>query len=326
LFVYQVKKFLAQKGMRDILSIDCGSLFLNKQHNITEFLKNNLSLTEIKATQKESIDASRHGLVKYFVSKKIKEYYPIKPKDNQINISDAIKESKNVGVLLSCVANDMMNSVWVNPISHMIARIPFMDKSVLERTKILLADKKLRNKIVGGLKVNMEQILGINDNSKICTFGIYRPQILPKNFRFIFDEINDRIQETTKKYQQSYININDIKSKLIDFHPDKKGYIVIAGRIATELYKRFNNREIISDLNISTFNYQNLGLDGAILDVNNYFEMEKENINRFLKYLTNKYTFYQIEKIMSEFMINRLKEVQDMEKIYFNAKQLIKKY
>lgn len=324
--VYQVKRILEQQGIEDILPVDCGSLFLNKQHNITEFLKNNLLLAEIKATQKESIDASRRGLAKYFISEKLKEYYTIKPKDNQIGISDAIKESENVGVLLSCVANDMMNSVWVNPIGHMLARLPFMDKSVLERTKILLADKKLRSEIVDGLKVNMEQILGINYNSKICTFGIYRPQILPKDFGFIFDEINSGIQDTTKTYQQSYIDINDIKSKPIDFHPDKKGYNIIASRIAAELQQRFNNGEIPSNLNIPTFEYQNLGLDGAISDAREYFGRETDYMNQFVKYLirTHNYTPDQIERIMGGFIIGRPKEVQEMEQVYSNAKKLVR--
>lgn len=324
--VYNVKRVLEQQGMQNILPIDCGSLFLNKQHNITEFLKNNLSLAEIKATQRESIDASRQGLARYFISKKLKEYYPIKLEDNQINISDAIKNSKNVGVLLSCVGNDMMTSIWVNPIGHMFARLPFGDKDVLERVKILLANKKLRGEIVDGLKGNIEQILGINDNSKICTFGIYIPQILPRDFEFIFDEINDRIQSATKTYQQSYIDINDIKSRPIDFHPNKKAYNIIASRIADELEIRFNDRQIISNINVPTFKYQNLGLDGAIENTKAYYEREEEYICQFVKYIISNYDYTsdQIEKILSRFIIGRLSEVQNMEKVYSNSKQLIK--
>lgn len=79
-------------------------------------------------------------------------------------------------------------------------------------------------------------------------------------------------------------------------------------------------------MDISTFEYQNLGLDGAILDARTYFESETEYMDKFVKHLISKYNYDsdQIEKIMGRFIIGRPKEVQDMEQIYSNAKKLIR--
>ena len=322
--LYRVAQKLQQKGLENILSIDCGNLFINKQHNITEFLHNNLSLAQIKAIQQLGIDKTRHGIAKLVVSKNLKNYYNIEENDNEIHISDAIKNSKNVGVLLSCVANDMMSSVWVNPISHMLARIPFMDKNALKRTEVILKDQTIRDQITDSLKINIEQILGINDDTKICTFGIFRPSILPKDFETIFNEINNNLQVITQMYNQSYIDINDLKSKIIDFHPNAKGYETIACRTADELSKTFASK--VNKKNIKKFDYNNLGLDGAIIDIQRYKEQEKEYVNYFIKCLqeNHNYSLEQAKIIFHDFIIGRLKEVDDMEDIYRKAKRLIK--
>ncbi len=322
--VYRVAEKLSAKGLENILPIDCGNLFVNKQHNINEFLRNNLSLAEIKMVQQLGIDKARHGVAKLAISPKLKNYYNIEKKDEKIHISDAIKESKKVGVLLSCVSNDIMSSVWVNPISYMLAHIPFMDKNVLKRTKVLLKDESLRDIVIDGLKQNIENILGINDKARICVFGIYRPKILPKDFDFIFNEINSKVADLSNIYSQSYIDINDVHSKIIDFHPNADGYETIANRVANELYKMFNKD--CQGLNVPPFNYQNLGLDGAIHDSRLYFGQEIEYINNFIIELSKKYNCSgeQLMKIFSDFLSGRPQEAMDMTDIYFSSNQQIK--
>ena len=324
--VYRVAEKLKAKGLNNILSIDCGSLFVNKQHNITEFLNNNLSVAEIKAIQQLGIDKTRHGVAKLAISPVLKNYYNIEKGDNKIHISDAIKKSNKVGVLLSCVSNDMMTSVWANPISYMLAKIPFVDKTVLERTSILLKDKALREKIVDGLKINMEQILGINDHAKICTFGIYRPTILPQTFDIIIDEINYNVHKTAREYNQHYIDINSLNSKIIDFHPNAKGYEDISTLVADRLRYAFR-ADVMAKKGIPKFEYNNLGLDGAISDIQKYGLQEKEYIEQFVTYVQKKYNYSseQARKIFNDFLVGRPQEVVDMEEIYTNAKELVKK-
>ncbi len=325
--LYKVVEKLNAKGLSNILPIDCGSLFVNKQHNITEFLHNNLSLAEIKAVQKLGIDKARHGIAKLALSEKLKDYYSIETNDSEIHISDAIKQSNKVGVLLSCVSNDMMSSVWANPISYMLAHLPFMDKTVLERTSILLKDKTLRDKIIDGLKANMEKILGINDNAKICTFGIYRPKILPQTFDIIFDEINDNVHKTAREYNQNYIDINNLNSKMIDFHPNTKGYEDISTLVADRLRYAFRTDSIIKR-GISNFEYHNLGLEGAINDSKQYEQQEIEYVNNFLQYVIEKYhlSLEQAKKVFHDFLVGRPQEAVDMTEIYTDALELVKKY
>lgn len=323
--VYRVAEKLNAKGLENILPIDCGSLFVNKQHNITEFLKNNLSLAEIKAVQQLGIDKARHGVAKLAISPKLKNYYTIEQGDNEIHISDAIKESKKVGVLLSCVSNDMMTSVWADPISYMLAHIPLMDKTALKRAAILLREKPLRQNVVDGLKINMEQILGINANAKICTFGIYRPTILPQTFDIIIDEINYNVHQVTREYNQNYIDINSLNSKIIDFHPNTKGYEDISTSVADRLRYAFRT-EGITKRGISKFEYNNLGLDGVISDIQKYGLQEKNYVEQFVSYIEQKYNYSeeQANKIFNAFLVGRPQEAVDMEEIYKNAKSLIK--
>ena len=321
--VYNVAEKLSQKNVGNILPIDCGNLFINKQHNITEFLKNNLSLSEIKTIQKLGIDAARHGIAKLGISEKIKNYYNVDERDYDIHISDAIKESKQVGVLLSCVSNDMMNSVYANPIGNMIAKLPFMDKTALERTKILLEDIKLRQSIIDGIKTNIEQILGINDKACICLFGIYRPNIMPKDFDFIFQEINSKLQQVSKEYNQDYIDINSLKSKIIDFHPTSKGYEIIAEKVASKLLEVLGKKQ--SDMNINDFKYNNLGLDGAIKDIESYEQQEIEYVNGFVNYIVQKYNYSEAcaKEILNDLVNGRPSEVREMGKIYSKAKEIL---
>lgn len=324
--VHRVEKILKQKGVSNIQSIDCGSLFLNKQHNITEFLKNNLSLAEIKGTQLASIDTARNNLItKIGINPKIKQYYQINKEDSLIRISDSIKESKEVGVLLSCVANDLMASVFVNPISYAIsAKIPFTDKSALERTKILLENKEIRNNVVLGLRKNIEQLLGINDEAKICTFGIYLPQILPKDFLYLFQEMNYEIENLSKEYDQSYIDISDIPSKKIDFHPNADNYRVIANRVAENLLNRFGKVSKLPSKEITKFDYETLGLNGAISDIKKYYGLELEHVYKLLEYLIKDcgYSREYVLNVMDHFIKGRPSEAQVMEEVYQKAKEL----
>ena len=318
IIVNKVQKII---NKNNLLTIDCGSLFLNKQHNITEFLKNNLSIKEIKSTQIESIYLSRRSFFKYFISTELTKYYNFEENDQNIHISDSIKESKNVGILLSCVANDLMNLLGIDPITYVLTKINIFNKSnKIKILNMLLDDVEIRKKTIEGLKNNIEEILGINPNSKICVFGIYKPKMLPNKFKEIIEDINIKVKDLAISYNQSYIDINKIKSKLFDFHPNKKGYDYISNTVAEELIKRFNND---SHNKKHMFKYKNLGLDGAISDLNLYAEEDNKYINNLLNHLSVKHNYNkkEITKLFENYIIDRKNEIVETRRLYLKSKK-----
>ncbi len=322
IMAYHIEEMLKEEKYNDITTIDCGSLTLNKQHNITEFLKNNLSLADIKKTQSSSIDIARRNLfTKLGIPKWQKDFYKINPGDENIHISDTIKNSENSGVVLSCVANDLMTQVWINPISYFLSSLPLMDKSVVRRTKLLMNDEKLRNNVIDGAKKNIEDVLGINENAKICTMGIYKPNVLPNSFVNLFDEINYKLQKITKEYNQSYVNISDIKSKPLDFHPTNEKFVEMSNRVGKELINRFNENNTNIDQEIKTFDFNNDGLDGAIKDIEKHKIIESYYVDNFIESLLKKgYKRDTVLKIMNGFMNGRLNECNEHQAIYKKAK------
>lgn len=325
IMAYYIKNKLIENGFNNVIGIDCGSLSLNKQHNIYEFLKNNLSLAEIKATQIMSINSARKDLItKIGIPKWQESYYKILPEDYDIFISDSIKYSKNSGIVLSCISNNLMAEVWVNPISYAISSLPFTDSNSAKRFKILLENEVLRNNVIDGIKKNIEYILGINSKAKICLLGIYRPNILPKEYNFLIEEINSKVKNTSEEYNQNYIDINDIKSKLLDFHPNLDNFKLISNKISDNLISRFQTEE--RNVEVSEINFENNGIDGAINDLNNYYEIEKINVKNTINYLISKgYEKNIIDEVMTNYIIGRPNEILTHIDIYKKAKTLLNK-
>jgi hypothetical protein len=91
-----------------------------------------------------------------------------------------------------------MNAMRVDPIGYYKGRvkqlIPFMESVRLKRLRVLLADEKLRDNVIDGLKKNIEEVLGINSDAKIITMGIFRPRMTPKEFDPLFDEMNFKLE------------------------------------------------------------------------------------------------------------------------------------
>jgi hypothetical protein len=321
-----------REGYRNIIPIDCGSLTLNKQHNITEFLKNNLSRAEIKATQVASIDTARKGVAKLGIDPKMKNMYGINDEDYDIHISDAIKYGENVGVVLSCTANDLMWQTWINPISYFLGSvkqsIPFMQSKTLKRLQILLDDEKLRDNVTDGLKRNIEEVLGINSNAKIVTMGIFRPRITPEVFNSLFEEINYKAESITKSYDQSYVDISDIKSKPIDFHPTGENYMIMQERVFEEILKRFRSyQRNVASIDFLNYSYSNLGLLGARNQVYESISVEQEKIYNFISEIINKYNYSreEVEYFMQCLITGRIEELKTHASVYEDAEMLIKR-
>lgn len=328
IMAYSIKDRLEAEGYKDVTAIDCGSLSLNKQHNITEFLKNNLSLAEIKATQRESVLAARNNIItKIGIPKWQADVYKILPGDKDIRISDTIKDSKNSGVVLSCTANDLMSSVWVSPVSYALGKIkcsvPGLSSNAIKRTKVLMDYEKLRNNVIDGIKINIEQVLGINSNAKICAMGIYRPNITPEVFDGLFSKINEKLETAVKSYRQSYIDISDIKSRTFDFHPTNENFILMSNRVAEELINRFKEND--QNIDINNFEYSNLGIDGALKDLQHLYIKEKQMIYEFIKYLVvNEPNKKAVLQFMKDYIEGRPNEIKNHYQIYSRAKSLVK--
>lgn len=321
--IYHVKRLLEEKGHEVDRVIDSGNLFFNKQHNITEYLRNNLSVAEIKALQIVGNEAARRNiLTKPFLPYNINKYYGLKDEDYIIHISDAIKYSESVAVALSCVSNDLMNSVYVDPVSFELAKFFLVSRNKIKRTKILREYKELRQVVTEGLKTNIEQILSLNDDAKIAVYGTFQPRHIPQSFREIFTDINEEVQKLAKEYHQSYIKIDGLKSGHFDFHPPKNQYGVIAERVYDAIEPRLGDGKPV-ELDIPEFTYETRGLDGATKDVITSSIYEKEYYKNLKSFLISKgYSEKRIARMFKEVRENRPLEIADMEEYYQKAKTL----
>lgn len=326
---YNIKAKLEKNGFKNVTAIDAGSLSLNKQHNVSEFLKHNLSVEEIKETQKASIDMARRNFItKIGIPNWQKKFYEVNKGDENIRISDTIKKSNNSGIVLSSVANDLMTQAWVNPISYAIARLPFTDSSAKERARILLTHPQFRSNVTEGLKRNIEQILGLNEKAKICILGIYKPKILPEKYDLLNNYLtilNFEIQKIARNYHQSYININDTKSKIIDFHPTKESFEAICKEIADRLISRFEYNK--NSINVNRFEYDTSGLIGVHRDLIDLQISEKESVEKTIEMLVKEkfegYSEESIREIMKACTEGRQNEILEHAQIYCDADENI---
>lgn len=322
IMAYYLQRRFFQEGLENTIAIDCGSLALNKQHNVSEFLKNNLSVAEIKATQLSSLKSVRKDLItRLAIARWYDNFYHIDEVDSNIRISDTIKNSKNCNVVLSAVANDLMASVWANPISIAISNLPFSSDYSSKRFDILYKDEKLKNSVVDGLKRNVEEVLGINDKAKICLLGIFVPNILPKKYEEIIYEINKKVEEIAKNYKQNFADINDVKSRLIDFHPNAENFKIMCEKVY-EALKNTQEEKIKCD----DFHYSDRGLEGMIQDLNNLYYQEIETVKKTIDYLISKgYTEDYLKLIMDDYIKGRPREINEHIKICEDSKRLINK-
>lgn len=282
--------------------INAFSLLMNKTEHIEYFLKNNLSVEEIKLSQLYSaISAFQKvmddiNLPKFLgnVAYAYKMAYKVNKGDENIFITDSIVNSEEPTVIYSSGANDLMREVYNNPF-QLIGDYKKRDEKPNYNWTLKKAEspKSLEN-VIKNVKENFELILSLNNKTDIYALGIYSPKSLQKEelkiFRDLISKYNEKFIELCDKYHITYINTEVIGQKYntqdANFHITSAGHNSLANSILGHMYnKKIEGAKktiIIPKTNISFDLSNRTGAKGVInnLQFDEYThrrEMKKSN-------------------------------------------------
>ena len=266
--------------------INAFSLTMNKTEHIDYFLKNNLSLEEIKLSQIYSVVSAFEKVMKDIGLPKClgqlgnlyKLVYNPKYGDEQIKITTSLRESQEPIVIYSSGVNDLMREVGGNPFG--------IKKSYKERDKkpnYYYTLEKTNNpyslkKVIDSIDRNFNNILSINEHADIYTLGAYVPKSLQSSemdiFRNLIIAYNEELENLCKKYEVTFIDTENIgkeyNNSKINFHISSQGHNVLAENILEHIYE---NKIVLNKQNtyknIIPFEITNQGPVGIIKDIIN---------------------------------------------------------
>lgn len=255
---------LFRKGLLEFLSkelqsednasiiINAFSLMFNKTEHINYLLESNLSLEEIKDLQVKGMVSALEKVMQDFHMPKFigkvgyisKMLYRPQKGDDEICLTDTLKESKEPIVVYSCGANDLMREGWNNPFS--------IGKDYKNRDKNLNYDYaiyKLQNpksvkNVIGRVEGNINNILTLNNNADIFTLGLYIPKSMQCDGMEVFNDAiaryNEHLMELCNKYNLSYVDTEltgkEYNKSSVNFHVSTAGHNALAQEIIDKLY------------------------------------------------------------------------------------------
>ena len=261
--------------------ISAFSLTMNKTEHIDYFLKNNLSLEEIKLSQIYSAISALEkvmtdiGLPR-FLGKAGNIYrlvYSPRKDDEKINISTLLKESQEPGVVYSSGINDLMREVGTNPFG-IKGDYKAREKKpnyyyALEKTN----NPETLNKVMDAMRKNYDTILGINSKTDIYTLGAYIPKSLQSEEMDIFRDLiiayNEKLTNLCKQYNITFIDTEEVGKKYnnseSNFHISTAGHTALANYILGCMYhNKFEVKNSTERKNISPIEITNKGSKGVI--------------------------------------------------------------
>lgn len=233
--------------------INAFSLTMNKTEHIDYFLKNNLSLEEIKLSQIYSAVSALEkvmtdiGLPKFLgqVGNVYRLIYAPKKGDGNIKISTSLRRAQEPVFIYSSGVNDLMREVGSNPFG-IKSDYKVRDKRpnyyyALEKTK----DPQTLKRVMSAIERNYESILGINSSTDIYTLGAYIPKSLQSQEMDIFRDLvivyNEKLLDLCKQYQVTFIDTEEVGKKYNNsennFHISTAGHNALANYILGYMYQ-----------------------------------------------------------------------------------------
>ena len=269
----------------NVETVDFFSMVINKNWHISEILKHNLSLEEIKMMQQKSIRIKRKDLFgKLYFPSGIEKIYEVKPDDSNKHITDMIKEHEKVLTVYQSGANNLMYEMQSNPISAVI------DKKARKRALDAMKDESVIKRVGSGMTKNIRDLLSINNDMEIYMLSLYVPKLFEilshdnDDFKLMIDFINRfnrHVQFIACGYGATYVDITPIGKYCakggVDFHCTKDGNQLLAsilvneisiGPIETQLTVINKNMNMMNRYN---FTQDNTGLSGMLKDANNRY-------------------------------------------------------
>ena len=261
--------------------INAFSLTMNKTEHIDYFLKNNLSLEEIKLSQIYSVVSALEkvmtdfGLPKFLgkVGNAYRFIYTPKKSDKKINISTSLKEAQNPVMIYSSGVNDLMREVGANPFG--IKKIyNLRDKKpnyyyTLEK----VSNPNTLKKVMDAIEKNYNTILGINSGTDIYTLGAYIPKSLQSEEMDIFRDLviayNEELKKLCKDYCITFVDTEEVGKKYnnseVNFHISTAGHNALANYILGYIYyNKFEERNTTKRKSITPIEVANRGAKGVM--------------------------------------------------------------
>ncbi len=266
------------------LVMNCFSLKMNKTEHIDYFLKNNLSLEEIKLSQIYSfISAIQKVFDDQEILKSFKPLtgilnaYPLiyRPKDCEktVRLTSILQQSAEPILIYSSGVNNLMRSVGNNPFAIKSDYKKRLKKPNFNYTLEKSKDPAIINGVLEGIEKNFEHILSINEKTDLYALGAYVPASLRKEEMNIFRELvlhyNEMLQELCRKYQAYYVDTEEIGEKYnnsaFNFHISKKGHNKLANHILEEIYHhKIEEPQMREAMSFPSFETTDKGVQGMI--------------------------------------------------------------
>ena len=251
------------------LVINAFSLTMNKTEHIDYFLKNNLSLEEIKLSQIYSAVSAMEkvmtdiGMPKFLgsVGNVYRLIYTPNEKDKDIKISTTLRKAEEPVMIYSSGVNDLMREVGNNPFAIKKDYQRRNEKPNYNYTLDKAKNPKTLQKVIDSIERNYNTILNINTKTDIYTLGAYIPKSLQNKemdiFRDLIISYNEELLNLCKKYGITFIDTEEIgknyNNSENNFHISSAGHNALANYILGYMYQNKCVNKIVN-------NYQKGGL------------------------------------------------------------------
>lgn len=308
--------------------INAFSLMFNKTEHINYFLESNLSVEDIKNLQVAGMVSSLEKAMTDFKLPKFlgkvgyvsSALYRKKEGDDEVLLTDTIKEANEPIIIYSCGANDLMREGWNNPFS--IGK-DYKNCNKNDKYKYALekfSDPKVTKRVINRVEGNINNILSLNDKADIYTLGIYIPKSMNHDGMDIFNDAieryNEELQKLCEQYDQCYIDTEKVSQRYntskLNFHVSTRGHNELAEVILENMHdKKFWHRPKDRCTVRSNLKVYNHGLGDILVDLKKDLKFLEESS----KGATGREAEVYKEKIAE---VNRQKEV--VEKVIVKKK------
>lgn len=285
--------------------INAFSLTMNKTEHIDYFLKNNLSLEEIKLSQVYSVVSALEkvmtdiGLPEFLgkVGNIYRFIYTPKKGDEKINLSTSLREAQEPVMIYSSGVNDLMRAVGANPFG-----IKGDYKTRNKKPNYYYTLEKTNNpetlkKVMDAMERNYNTILGINSNTDIYTLGAYIPKSLQSEemniFRNLVIAYNEELANLCNQYGITFVDTENVGKKYNNsnnnFHISTAGHNALANHILGYMYhNKFENMNSSERKNISPIEITNNGSQGVIKSTSYDYEQSRKRANELTGYASER--------------------------------------
>ena len=285
--------------------INAFSLTMNKTEHIDYFLKNNLSLKEIKLSQIYSVISALEkvmtdiGLPKFLgkVGNAYRLIYSPKKGDEKINISTSLMQTQEPVMIYSSGVNDLMREVGANPFG-----IKGDYKARDKKPNYYYTLEKIKNpgtlkKVMDAIERNYDTILGINSNTDIYTLGAYIPKSLQSEEMNIFRDLviayNEELVNLCKQYGITFVDTEEVGKKYnnseSNFHISTAGHNALANYILGYMYhNKFELNNFVERKTSGSIEITNNGAQGVMESTLNEYEQSLKKATELSGYASER--------------------------------------